>query len=49
MDELRSRNLAARTPEGRWYLTPQGMLLSNSIITDLQIIQDESQPLAKKR
>ena len=49
LEELRSRNMAARTPEGRWHLTPQGMLLSNSIITDLQIIQDDSEPLAKKR
>jgi oxygen-independent coproporphyrinogen-3 oxidase len=49
MDKLRQRNLAARSPEGRWHLTPQGMLLSNTIITDLQIIQDESTPLAKRR
>lgn len=49
LEELRGRNMAARTPEGRWYLTPQGMLLSNTIITDLQIIQDESEPLAKRR
>ena len=43
------QNLAARTPDGSWHLTPKGFLVSNSIISDLLIVQDECTPLAKKR
>ena len=31
--------------EGRWHLTPKGYLLSNTIISDLLVAQDESHPL----
>ena len=34
---------------GCWHLTPQGFLVSNTIITDLLLLQEESQPLARKR
>ena len=33
----------------RWHLTPEGMLVSNSIISDLLLAQDRSEPLAKRR
>ena len=33
----------------RWHLTPKGMMVSNSIISDLQLIQDRSQPLTRRR
>ena len=33
--------------EGRWYLTPKGYLLSNTIISDLLIAQDESRPMRR--
>ena len=39
--------LAHKTPGERWYLTPEGMLVSNSIISDLLLIQDESQPISR--
>ena len=40
----RSRKLgyAVRSAEGRWRLTPNGYLISNDIITDLLLIQDQS-------
>jgi hypothetical protein len=41
--------LATQTDEGRWHLTPQGFLLSNGIIINLQELQDASVPLAKRR
>ena len=41
--------LAAKTSDGRWYLTPEGFLVSNSIISDLLLIQEKYEPLAKKR
>ncbi len=37
----------ARNEEGRWRLTAKGFLISNSIITDLLIAQDESRPLKR--
>ncbi|MBE6976937.1 MAG: radical SAM family heme chaperone HemW [Ruminococcaceae bacterium] len=35
--------------DGRWRLTPEGFLLSNTILTKLLLLQDESEPLAKRR
>lgn len=49
MKKLQDHNMAAQTPEGRWHLTPEGFLLSNSIIINLQELQDASVPLAKRR
>ena len=39
----------AKLENGRWHLTPEGMLISNSIISDLLLIQDRSEPLARRR
>ncbi len=36
-----------QTDSGRWVLTPKGYLVSNDIITDLLIAQDESQPIKR--
>ena len=36
-----------RTEDGRWFLTPKGFLVSNSIISDLLLAQDESTPLRR--
>ena len=33
----------------RWHLTPKGMMISNSIISDLQLIQERCEPLTKRR
>jgi len=49
LERFASHNLAVRTQEGTWHLTPKGFLVSNSIISDLLLAQDESTPLAKKR
>ena len=37
----------SRTDKGNWRLTPKGFLISNSIITDLLIAQDNSQPMGR--
>ena len=47
--KCRARGHVLRGEGGRWRLTPEGMLLSNSILSDLLLIQDESEPLAKRR
>ncbi len=38
-----------RCDNGRWHFTPKGFLVSNTIISDLLLAQDESKPLAKRR
>ena len=49
LENFRHRHLAARTYDGRWHLTPQGFLLSNSIISDLLIIQEQTESITKRR
>ena len=49
LDTARRRGYAAKTESDHWYLTPQGFLISNSIISDLLLAQDESEPLARRR
>ncbi len=41
LEECRQRGLAVKTYDGRWHLTPNGFLLSNSIISDLLLIQEK--------
>ncbi len=38
---------AAITADGHWYLTPEGFLISNTIITDLLIVQEQTVPLGR--
>ena len=42
LEEFAARGWAAKTPEGRWRLTPEGFLLSNQLIGDLMERQEES-------
>ena len=49
MENLRQHGQALRAEGGRWRLTPEGYLLSNSILSDLLLLQDRSEPLAKRR
>lgn len=49
LEQCRQRGHALRGEGGRWHLTPEGFLLSNSIITDLLMIQEHTTPLAKRR
>ena len=42
LEKNRSYGYAVKTEEGRWRLTPKGYLVSNSIISDLLVIQDSS-------
>ena len=49
LEQCRDRGHALRGEGGRWRLTAEGFLLSNTIISDLLAIQDDSEPLAKRR
>ena len=46
---FKEQRLAQKTFDGRWHLTPEGFLVSNSIISDLLLIQEKCKPIAKKR
>ncbi len=48
LERCAQQRLAAKTSEGVWHLTPEGFLVSNSILSDLLLIQDESTPLARR-
>lgn len=49
LEQCRQRGHALKMEGGYWKLTPEGFLLSNSIISDLLLIQEKTKPLAKKR
>ena len=40
--QCKERGLATKTFDGRWHLTPNGFLVSNSIISDLLLIQEQT-------
>ena len=49
LEKLRQYGQALRAEGGRWRLTAEGYLLSNTILSDLLLLQDRSEPLAKRR
>ena len=49
LQQCANRGHAVKLESGHWRLTPEGFLVSNSIITELLVAQDQSVPLAKKR
>lgn len=49
LERHKRQGLAAKTVDGRWQLTPKGFLVSNSIISDLLLIQDASEPFARRK
>ena len=47
--QCRSHGHALRGGDGRWHLTAEGFLLSNTIITDLLLIQENSRSLSRRK
>ncbi len=41
LHDFRKQGLAVKTLDGRWHLTPRGVLLSNDILSDLMLIQEK--------
>ncbi len=41
LEQCRQNGLAAKTFDGRWHLTPKGFLVSNSIMSDLLLLQEQ--------
>lgn len=48
MLRYRENGLAEKSRDGRWHLTPKGFLLSNTIISDLLLIQEEQEAVSRK-
>lgn len=49
LDKYRERRYVSVSESGRYHLTPEGFLISNTIISDLLLAQENSEPLAKRR
>ncbi len=49
LQKYASQGYAVQTAEGIWHLTPEGFLISNTIISDLLLLQDQSTPLSRRR
>ncbi len=47
LQKAAARNLAITNTHGHWRLTAEGFLLSNTVLSDLLLAQDRSQPLGK--
>ena len=48
MGKFREQGWAQKTFDGRWHLTPTGFLVSNTIISDLLLIQEKTKPLTRR-
>ena len=48
LQKYAAQGYAVHTAEGVWHLTPEGFLISNTIISDLLAAQEQSQPLRKR-
>ena len=49
LQKYASQGYAVQTAEGIWHLTPEGFLISNTIISDLLLLQDQSTPMSRRR
>ena len=49
LQKYAAQGYAVHTQEGAWHLTPEGFLISNTIISDLLLLQDQSTPMSRRR
>ena len=47
LEKCRQHGHALRGSDGRWHLTAEGLLLSNTIITNLMLIQEKTRPISR--
>ena len=48
LSRCKEQGLAQKTYDGRWHLTAEGFLVSNTILSDLLIAQEKSQTITKR-
>lgn len=48
LEKYAGQYYAVQSRDGRWHLTPKGFLISNTIISDLLLVQEETTPLRRK-
>ena len=48
LQKFREQHLAQKTYDGRWHLTTKGYLLSNTVISDLMLIQEQTHPISRR-
>ena len=48
MQKFREQHLAQKTYDGRWHLTTEGFLLSNTVISELLLIQEKTHPISRR-
>ncbi len=48
MNRYAKQRYASKAIDGRWYLTPEGFLISNTIITDLLLAQEKTVPATRE-
>ena len=49
LEKYKERRYVSISESGRYHLTAEGFLISNTIISDLLLAQENSEPLAKRR
>ena len=49
LQKYAAQGYAVHTQEGAWHLTPEGFLISNTIISDLLLLQERSTPMSRRR
>ena len=49
LQRFKEQGWAQKTFDGRWHLTPAGFLVSNTIISDLLLIQEKTHTITRKR
>ncbi len=49
LQRFREQGWAQKTFDGRWHLTPTGFLVSNTIISDLLLVQEKTHTITRKR
>jgi oxygen-independent coproporphyrinogen-3 oxidase len=48
LEHFQRQSLCQKTFDGRWNLTPEGFLLSNTVITDLLLAQENSETIGTR-
>jgi oxygen-independent coproporphyrinogen-3 oxidase len=48
LEKYHSQFYTVKTRDNRWHLTPKGFLISNTILSDLLLVQEQTTPLRRR-